>query len=80
MLFTCSLMNGFSKKLSTVGTQSATRSKPIGKADVPAFDWPAAKFPRYQYPLDLHQQHNKQEDQDCLKDVSPTELNRDQLF
>lgn len=30
----------------TLGSLSATRSKPIHKLDVPAFNWPVAPFPR----------------------------------
>uniref|UniRef100_A0A914BWL0 (S)-3-amino-2-methylpropionate transaminase n=1 Tax=Acrobeloides nanus TaxID=290746 RepID=A0A914BWL0_9BILA len=48
---------------------TCTRSKPIHKVDIPAFDWPIANFPRYKYPLEKHGAHNKQEDEKCLKEV-----------
>lgn len=48
---------------------SVTRSKPIHKVDIPAFDWPIAKFPRYKYPLEKHEEHNKKQDEQCLKHV-----------
>jgi 4-aminobutyrate aminotransferase/(S)-3-amino-2-methylpropionate transaminase len=48
---------------------SVTRSKPIHKVDIPAFNWPIANFPRYKYPLKEHADYNKQQDYDCLGDV-----------
>lgn len=48
---------------------SVTRSKGIHKVDIPAFDWPIAKFPRYKYPLADHKEYNAQQDKECLKDV-----------
>ena len=33
------------------GSLSTTRSKPVHKLDIPAFDWPQASFPRLNYPL-----------------------------
>lgn len=41
------------------GSLSATRSKPIAKLDIPAFDWPAAISPMYKYPLEEHSDYNK---------------------
>jgi 4-aminobutyrate aminotransferase/(S)-3-amino-2-methylpropionate transaminase len=35
----------------THGALSATRSKPIHKLDIPAFDWPVVEFPANRYPL-----------------------------
>ncbi|XP_047988101.1 4-aminobutyrate aminotransferase, mitochondrial-like [Leguminivora glycinivorella] len=52
------------------GALSTTRSKWIHKIDCPAFDWPVAPFPRYQYPLHENQLYNRQEDQRCLEEVS----------
>ena len=49
--------------------QNLFSSKPIHKVDIPAFDWPIANFPRYKYPLEKHEAHNKQEDEKCLKEV-----------
>ncbi|CAI5449398.1 unnamed protein product [Caenorhabditis angaria] len=48
---------------------SVTRSKAIHKVDIPALDWPIAKFPRYKYPLDKNVEYNNAQDKECLKDV-----------
>lgn len=48
---------------------SATCSKPIHKLDFPAFDWPKAEYPYYQYPLEDNADANKKEDDRCLKIV-----------
>ncbi|OBT55465.1 4-aminobutyrate aminotransferase [Pseudogymnoascus sp. 24MN13] len=40
------------------GTLSTTRSKPIHKLDIPAFDWPQATFPLLKYPLEEHATEN----------------------
>jgi 4-aminobutyrate aminotransferase/(S)-3-amino-2-methylpropionate transaminase len=53
----------------TLGALSCTHSKAIHKLDVPAFDWPIARFPRYKYPLENFTQENAQEDQKCLANV-----------
>jgi 4-aminobutyrate aminotransferase/(S)-3-amino-2-methylpropionate transaminase len=50
------------------GSLSATRSKPIHKLDIPAFDWPKAPFPRLQYPLDQHVTKNQAEEKRCLEE------------
>lgn len=52
-----------------MGALSCTHSKAIHKLDVPAFDWPIGRFPRYKYPLDEFSQENAQEDQKCLENV-----------
>ena len=44
-------------------------SKAIHKVDIPAHDWPIANFPRYKYPLEKHEEHNRSEDEKCLKQV-----------
>ncbi|KAL3078767.1 hypothetical protein niasHS_014549 [Heterodera schachtii] len=54
----------------TLGMLSITRSKPIHKVDIPAFDWPVANFPRYLYPLDENRQYNTEQDERCLAQVS----------
>ncbi|XP_041977177.1 4-aminobutyrate aminotransferase, mitochondrial [Aricia agestis] len=54
----------------TFGALTTTRSKPIHKLDCPSFDWPAAPFPRYKYPLDQFQRENQQEDESCLEQVA----------
>uniref|UniRef100_A0A1I7RUG4 Gamma-amino-N-butyrate transaminase n=1 Tax=Bursaphelenchus xylophilus TaxID=6326 RepID=A0A1I7RUG4_BURXY len=46
-----------------------TISKAIHKVDIPAFDWPIAKFPRYKYPLVKHENYNKKQDEESLEDV-----------
>lgn len=51
------------------GSLSTTRSKPIHKMDIPAFDWPQAPFPALKYPLEKHAQENAAEEQRCLQEV-----------
>ena len=51
------------------GALSATRSKAAHKLDVPQFDWPCADFPRYRYPLEQHEDYNRQQDARCLEQV-----------
>ncbi|VDD88362.1 unnamed protein product [Enterobius vermicularis] len=53
----------------TLAMLSVTRSKPIHKVDIPAFDWPVAKFPRYKYPLEENVKYNLQQDKECLANV-----------
>lgn len=48
------------------GSLSTTRSKPIHKLDIPAFDWPTAPFPHLKYPLDKYAAENKAEEERCL--------------
>ncbi|PLB45216.1 4-aminobutyrate aminotransferase [Aspergillus steynii IBT 23096] len=48
---------------------SATRSKPVHKMDIPAFKWPQATFPALKYPLDEHEEENKQEEARCLLEI-----------
>ncbi|GMM51317.1 4-aminobutyrate transaminase [Starmerella bacillaris] len=56
----------------TFGALSTTRSKPIHKLDIPAFDWPTAPFPALTYPLEEHQKENDEEEQRCLKELEET--------
>ncbi|KAL7788309.1 aminotransferase class-III domain-containing protein [Trichoderma ceciliae] len=51
------------------GTLSTTRSKPIHKVDIPAFDWPQASFPQLKYPLDQHAEENAKIEQASLDEV-----------
>ena len=51
------------------GSLSTTRSKPIHKLDIPAFDWPQAPFPALKYPLEDFVQENKAEEQRCLAET-----------
>ncbi|KAJ0330757.1 hypothetical protein COL5a_003061 [Colletotrichum fioriniae] len=48
---------------------STTRSKPIHKLDVPAFDWPVAPFPQLKYPLDQFASKNAAEEKRCLEET-----------
>lgn len=51
------------------GTLSTTRSKPIHKLDIPAFDWPQATFPLLKYPLEEHAAENAKAEAEALADV-----------
>ncbi|TVY75781.1 4-aminobutyrate aminotransferase [Lachnellula suecica] len=51
------------------GSLSTTRSKPIHKLDIPAFDWPQATFPLLKYPLEEHAQENAKAEAESLADV-----------
>lgn len=59
-----SFKGGFHGRL--FGSLSTTRSKPIHKLDIPAFDWPAAPFPQLKYPLEANAEANAAEEQRCL--------------
>ncbi len=60
-----SFTSGFHGRL--FGSLSTTRSKPIHKLDIPAFDWPQAPFPALKYPLEAHVQENAEEEKRCLE-------------
>lgn len=51
------------------GSLSTTRSKPIHKLDIPAFDWPQAPFPALKYPLEAHAEENAAEEARCLAET-----------
>lgn len=51
------------------GSLSTTRSKPIHKLDIPAFDWPQASFPHLKYPLAEHATENANEEARCLAET-----------
>lgn len=51
------------------GSLSTTRSKPIHKLDIPAFNWPQATFPQLKYPLDQHAEENAKIEQASLDEV-----------
>jgi 4-aminobutyrate aminotransferase/(S)-3-amino-2-methylpropionate transaminase len=51
------------------GSLSTTRSKPIHKLDIPAFDWPQAPFPALKYPLEEHIAENAEEEKRCLAET-----------
>ncbi len=42
-----------------LGPLSATRSRPMHKADQPAFPWPVAPFPALRWPLERHADENE---------------------
>jgi 4-aminobutyrate aminotransferase/(S)-3-amino-2-methylpropionate transaminase len=51
------------------GSLSTTQSKAIHKIDIPGFDWPKANVPRYKYPLEDHEDYNKEQDDLSVKHV-----------
>lgn len=51
------------------GSLSTTRSKPIHKLDIPAFDWPHASFPQLKYPLSEFAAENRAEEDRCLAET-----------
>ncbi|RYP01764.1 hypothetical protein DL764_006084 [Monosporascus ibericus] len=51
------------------GSLSTTRSKPIHKLDIPAFDWPQATFPQLKYPLEDYAEENAKAEADSLAEV-----------
>ena len=53
----------------TMATLSVTRCKTYQKVDIPAFQWPIAKYPRYKYPLAENKAYNDAQDKECLEDV-----------
>lgn len=62
-----SFKTGFHGRL--FGSLSTTRSKPIHKIDIPAFDWPQATFPLLKYPLEEHAAENAKAEADALAEV-----------
>ncbi|KAJ4304155.1 4-aminobutyrate transaminase [Collariella sp. IMI 366227] len=62
-----SFKSGFHGRL--FGSLSTTRSKPIHKLDIPAFDWPQATFPQLKYPLDAHAAENAAIEKAALDEV-----------
>ncbi|KAH6850012.1 aminotransferase class-III-domain-containing protein [Chaetomium sp. MPI-CAGE-AT-0009] len=62
-----SFKTGFHGRL--FGSLSTTRSKPIHKLDIPAFDWPQATFPQLKYPLDQHAAENEAAERAALDEV-----------
>ena len=62
-----SFKSGFHGRL--LGSLSTTRSKPIHKLDIPAFDWPQAPWPALQYPLDKFTKENDAEEARALEEV-----------
>lgn len=68
-----SFKTGFHGRL--FGSLSTTRSKPIHKLDIPAFDWPQAPFPQLKYPLAEHEAENRREEQRCLDETEQLLMN-----
>ncbi|KAI6778825.1 4-aminobutyrate aminotransferase-like protein [Emericellopsis cladophorae] len=62
-----SFKTGFHGRL--FGSLSTTRSKPIHKLDIPAFDWPQATFPQLKYPLEEHAAENAAAEQASVDEV-----------
>jgi 4-aminobutyrate aminotransferase / (S)-3-amino-2-methylpropionate transaminase len=62
-----SFRTGFHGRL--FGSLSTTRSKPIHKLDIPAFDWPQATFPLLKYPLEEHVEENAKIEAASLAEV-----------
>ncbi|KAK5702921.1 4-aminobutyrate transaminase [Elasticomyces elasticus] len=62
-----SFKSGFHGRL--FASLSTTRSKPIHKLDIPAFDWPQAPFPALKYPLEQHVEENAAEEKRCLEEA-----------
>lgn len=62
-----SFKTGFHGRL--FGSLSTTRSKPIHKLDIPAFDWPQAPWPQLKYPLEQHEEENRKEEEHCLQEA-----------
>ena len=62
-----SFRSGFHGRL--FGSLSTTRSKPIHKLDIPAFDWPQATFPQLKYPLEDNAEENAKIEQASLDEV-----------
>lgn len=51
------------------GSLSTTRSKPIHKLDIPAFNWPQAPFPSLKYPLQDNAAENAREEKRCIEET-----------
>lgn len=49
---------------------SATHSKVIHKADLPAFPWPTAPFPANRHPLALHAEENRKAEASALEELA----------
>ncbi|KAK3333135.1 aminotransferase class-III-domain-containing protein [Cercophora scortea] len=68
-----SFKTGFHGRL--FGSLSTTRSKPIHKLDIPAFDWPQATFPLLKYPLEDYVEENAAAEKAALDEVEHLILN-----
>lgn len=52
-----------------LGPLSATHSKPIHKADLPAFPWPVVPFPANRFPLARHAEDNERAERASLAEL-----------
>ena len=52
-----------------LGPLSATHSKVIHKADLPAFPWPTAPFPANRFPLGDHREENEHREKAALEEL-----------
>lgn len=68
-----SFRSGFHGRL--FASLSTTRSKPIHKLDIPAFDWPQATFPQTKYPHDENKEYNRLAERKSLDEVEHLILN-----
>jgi 4-aminobutyrate aminotransferase/(S)-3-amino-2-methylpropionate transaminase len=62
-----SFKGGFHGRL--FGSLSSTRSRPLHKIDIPAFNWPQAPFPKLRYPLEQFKKENEEEEKRCLEEL-----------
>jgi 4-aminobutyrate aminotransferase/(S)-3-amino-2-methylpropionate transaminase len=62
-----SFMKGFHGRL--FGSLSATRNRPVAKMGIPAFDWPAARFPMIKHPYSAFEEQNKAEEAKALEEL-----------
>src|SRR6185295_9225243 len=53
-----------------LGPLSATHSKVIHKADLPAFPWPVAPFPANRFPLAEHADQNARAEREAIDGLS----------
>ena len=53
-----------------LGPLSATHSKVIHKADLPAFDWPMAPFPANRFPLERYADENARAEASALEELA----------
>lgn len=50
----------------TITALSASHADGLSKVDMPAFDWPVARFPAYKYPLEQYYCYNESQDKKSL--------------
>ena len=56
----------------SLGALSLTRSKPIHKVGIPAFEWPVVDFPTVKYPYLQWERENGKEEERAIRDVEKT--------